>query len=69
MAQKRGLFLSTKDIAVLHQVTERSARSIIQKIRISLDKPPYQPISLFEYCTYMQVDVSSVLQVLNDQQT
>jgi len=64
MPRRHGLYLRTKDIAVLHQTTDRSARNYIKKIRTVFGKLNYQPITLQEYCLYMQVDEASVLRVL-----
>lgn len=67
MSKRQRLFLSTKDVAVLHQVTLRTARTILKKIRIVFGKQPYQSITVMEYCIYMDVDEGSVIRVLNDE--
>lgn len=67
MARRQRLFLSTKDVAVLHHVTERTARNLMKRIRIVFGKQPYQSITLREYGLYMDVDEDSVIRVLNDE--
>lgn len=67
MARRQRLFLSTKDVAVLHQFTLRTARNLIKKIRIVFGKLPYQSITVREYGLYMDVDEETVIRVLNDE--
>ena len=67
MARRLRLFLSTKDIEVLNQVTDRTARTYLKKMRTVFDKEPYQPITVAEYATYMNVPEEDVLRVLNDE--
>lgn len=66
MALRIRLFLSTKDIEVLHQVTSRTARSIMKKIRTVFEKAPHQPITVAEYAIYMNVPEEDVHRALND---
>jgi len=66
MARKLQLYLSTKNIQVLNRVTDRTARAFVKKVRIVFGKAPHQPITVTEYCIYMNVQEEEVLRVLND---
>lgn len=64
MARKHFLYLSTKDICVLHQITPRTARNRLRKIRNYFGKLPDQYVTIMDYCLYMEVDEAAVIRAL-----
>ena len=58
------IVIYTKDVQRILGKSERRARAILAKIRIALSKVRHQPVSITEFCTYMNLSREEVEQRL-----
>lgn len=54
------IFIKAKDLQILYGCSDRTATTVIKKIRISLGKTNKQPITFSEYCKYENIDLSEI---------
>ena len=55
-----------KDIQRITGKSERYGRSVLQQIRVQLNKAPHQFITLTEFANYSGIDVEVVEQYITD---
>jgi hypothetical protein len=54
------LCIYPKDIQLITGKSERYSRELILKIKISLNKPEHQALTVQEFCTYMGLPFESI---------
>lgn len=64
LPQKQRLWITTKDVQVLIEKSERHARRLLKRIRRKLKKEPEQPVSFAEFSAYMGIDLLIIYQRL-----
>ena len=64
--ERTRLFLTTKDVQVLIDRSERTARNLMKKIRIVFNKEPHQPITVSDFSIYMDVPEEDVQRILSE---
>lgn len=60
---KNGLkraVLNTKDIEIICEKSARTARRLMQQLKIYFEKQPWQFITIREFCEYMVLDEDEV---------
>jgi hypothetical protein len=53
-----------KDIQRITGKSERQSRNIIVKIKTILNKQKHQPVSLQEFCSYMDIDIKEAIKFI-----
>ncbi len=56
----RRIFLYPRDVENLTGRKERTARTILQKIRRHFKKPGHAPVTVREFCSFMNLDEKEV---------
>lgn len=59
-----GIFITTKDVMVLHNCSRRQAQRELQTLRDIL-QIPYRKVSVNEYCEYWKISYDEVVNYLN----
>ena len=52
--------ITPKDYSNFAGCSERNARLVLQKARLSLNKDKHQPLTAREFCSYIDVDYSEM---------
>lgn len=52
------------DVEMIFDLSDRSARKLIQKIKIFYHKKPHQLVTIFEFCEYMDVRLNDIAKYL-----
>jgi hypothetical protein len=65
VSQRMVIF--TKDIQNICGKSERSARELMQKLKLIFEKEPWQYITVTEFCTYLGLDEEEVRGMLDGQ--
>lgn len=60
------LVIYRKDVERIIGKSDRTARKVMVAIRKKLDKEKHQPVSIKEFCCYMNLPEEEVLPYLND---
>jgi ribosomal silencing factor RsfS len=60
----KRICIYTKDIQMITGRSERHSRTIISNIRDAYEKEKHQPITIYEFCQYMDFDVEKVAPLL-----
>jgi hypothetical protein len=64
---KRGrMIIYTKDVQRIYGKSDRSARALLARIRKHLNKQRHQPITVSEFCTYLNVSPDEVISHILD---
>lgn len=63
---KARMLIYTKDIQRISGKSDRTARKILTAIRKKLNKEKHQPISVKEFCQYMNLSENEVLPYLSN---
>lgn len=53
-----------KDVQLITGKSERSSRDLILKIKLALNKPEHQFLTVQEFCTYMGIPYESVRELI-----
>lgn len=64
MAKHGRLILYPKDVVILLGKSDRTARTVMAKIRRACGKAKHQPVSVADFCNYMGLDRKEVESVL-----
>lgn len=60
------MWIYTKDIQRISGKSDRTARKILAAIRKNLGKEKYQPVSVKEFCRYMNLSETEILPYLTN---
>lgn len=60
------LCIYPKDIVKITGKSETYARTLISKIRASLNRPSHQFITIEEFCNYTGLELEKVMEIIND---
>ncbi|MDP2452511.1 MULTISPECIES: hypothetical protein [unclassified Kaistella] len=53
-----------KDVQLITGKSERSSRDLILKIKLALNKPEHQFLTVQEFCTYMGIPYESIRELI-----
>ena len=53
-----------KDVAVIYGFSEKSARTLMHKIKRKIGKESYQPLTLSEFCAYIGMKEAEVVAII-----
>ena len=53
-----------KDVAIIYGFSEKSARTLMHKIKRKIGKEAYQPLTLSEFCTYTGMKEAEVVAII-----
>jgi ribosomal silencing factor RsfS len=56
----KRICIYTKDIQLITGKSERHSRTIISNIRDAYEKQKHQPITIYEFCQYMDMEIDKV---------
>ncbi len=59
------IFLRTNDIQVVEGVSRSTANKRLQQIRCLLDKKNTEPVTLYDYAAYVNVEVTIICDALS----
>lgn len=54
----------TKDVQLITGKSERQSRNILMNIRDAYAKKKHQPITIYEFCDYMDFKINDILSML-----
>jgi hypothetical protein len=60
------LFIYPKDVSLFTRKSKRHGGNILDKIRLFYGKEKHQPVTIAEFCDYMDLDEMEVLNILKD---
>jgi len=66
MATKQRMLIYTKDLQRISGKSDRTARKVLATIRKKLGKEKHQPVSVKEFCQYMNLSENEVLPYLSN---
>jgi ribosomal silencing factor RsfS len=56
----KRICIYTKDVQLITGKSERQARNILMNIREAYVKQKHQPVTIDEFCEYMDFDISKI---------
>ena len=56
-----GLLLNTKDVQVITGKSEKTARMLIQKVRIHSGKPKDVPLTIYDLCAMLKCEIGDIM--------
>lgn len=59
------MVLVTKDIEIICEKSSRTARRMMQQLKVYYEKQPWQYITIREFCDYMELEEDEVKDKLN----
>lgn len=65
----RRIFITVTDLQIITGTSERNCQKIMRTIKDSLQKKPFQHVTIREYCHYENIDINEVLEALNLKKT
>jgi len=60
----KGIFIDIKDIMIIRGLTKSGAQYLFKRIQFTLNKKPYQKISINEYCDYEGITIEQFLKAI-----
>ena len=60
------LFIYAKDVSLFTRKSDRQGGRVLKKIRLFYGKEKHQPVTIAEFCDYMDLDEKEVLNILKD---
>lgn len=59
------IFIYPKDVQILTGRSERHARNLLNQIKKNYNKQKHQPVTIFEFCEYLNIPTDKITQLKN----